>query len=347
MYFVVYCFIWWDDSYLPLPACWIRSSPWKCCVLAYGNSCTGAVSLLVWLLSVHPFGVCVSTPNWFRSISCLFTYAVEWIWLFWSGLISIPFRWCRFGTKIDWWSRLSHMSVVSSKLVFWLKIVCTSSSSLLRVLRSLLVNSPLLTIISSIKANSNQWILIFRSEFFFLSRATGVRPTACHPLRSWPASARAADGLRFAPTCPRRAGSRYWFSAFKYLLSTLALLAPLLLPTWPTVSRVRSSLAPLYYILTGLIESANSFQSIVLWTPLTYLFLTFSCIIPWAYTNPLGFCPVCFGVSYFVVWNSTPFYSCMLVILVLVILLLLEGAIVVLLGVLDVLYARRVRLEAL
>ena len=41
-----------------------------------------------------------------------FSYAVEWIWLFWSGLISIPFSWCRFTIKESWWLKLSHMSVV-------------------------------------------------------------------------------------------------------------------------------------------------------------------------------------------------------------------------------------------
>jgi len=56
-------------------------------------------------------------------------------------------------------------------------------------------------------------------------------------------------GVRYAPPCPRRAGSRPM--SYLYLLSTLALLAPLFVPPWPTVSRVRSSLAPLYCILTG------------------------------------------------------------------------------------------------
>jgi len=64
-----------------------------------------------------------------------------------------------------------------------------------------------------------------------------------------------------------------------------------------------------------------------------------------------GFCPVCIyrfynlGVSYFVEWFPTPFYSCMVVVLALVILLLLVSVIAVLLGVSHVLCARRVRLE--
>jgi len=81
-----------------------------------------------------------------------------------------------------------------------------------------------------------------------LPRATGVRPTACHPLRSWPAIARAATvSATLRPGLAGRAADR----CYLYLLSTLALLAPLFVPPCCTVSRVRSSLAPLYCILTG------------------------------------------------------------------------------------------------
>lgn len=118
-------------------------------------------------------------------------------------------------------------------------------------------------------------------SYFILPRATGVRPTACHPLRSWPASARAATvSATLRPALAGRAADRC------IILPTYIYI---LLPTWPTVSRVRSSLAPLYCILTGTVESAK--LRIVLWTPLYLPLLNVFMHLPWAYTNPHGFCP--------------------------------------------------------
>ena len=206
----------------------------------------------------------------------------------WSGSDCFGVDWfpflffvCRFGTKIDWWSKLSHMSVVSSKLVFWLKIVCTSSSLLLLVLRSLLVNSLLPTITFSIRANSNQWILIIRSELLFLSRATGVRPTACHPLRSWPAIARAATvSATLRPALAGRAADRYVICTYLCIV-----IAPYLTYCLESTLVPRSALS---YIDRSYRERQASHRPLdPSDLPLFNVFMHH----PLGYTNPLGFYP--------------------------------------------------------
>ena len=131
--------------------------------------------------------------------------------------------------------------------------MCTSSALRLLLPKFQSAVSWNLRTTSLIKISSNRCVLTFLSELLFLSRATGVRPTACHPLRSWPASARAATvSATLRPALAGRAADRC------VILPTYIYI---LLPTWPTVSRVRSSLAPLYHILTGLIESAKDRKS--------------------------------------------------------------------------------------
>jgi len=100
-----------------------------------------------------------------------------------------------------------------------------------------------------------KWIHSLVCELFFLPRAARVRPPACHPLRSWPAGARAATvSATLRPALAGRAADIDFL--ILYLLSTLALLAPLFVPPWPTVSRVRSSLAPCFrLVLSHVIRS--------------------------------------------------------------------------------------------
>ena len=157
-------------------------------------------------------------------------------------------------------------------------------------------------------------------RLLFLPRATGVRPPACHPLRSWPAGARAATvSATLRPGLAGRAADIDFLILYLLLFSycslpgllfreyarpslcfrlvlshvirseLLEILCNLVCMVSVVVVAFRVFTVVLFCILTGTVESAK--LRIVLWTPRYLPLVNVFMHLPWAYTNPHGFCP--------------------------------------------------------